>query len=149
MCSYAIYRLPHEDYATFVQQTEGEPAELFSCTELNGRSGFVIAPFEVRQDQPILVIRPDKIESRKVECGRWNENTPATDNSRQGNLIPHSTFHKNTPSILPIIMLNWSVDNFVKSFLPVVLMRRWRRRWNPWNCSIGLVHFIPGCLSHW
>ena len=31
--------------------------------------------------------------SRNVECGMWNENTPATDNSRQGNLIPHSTFH--------------------------------------------------------
>ena len=30
--------------------------------------------------------------SRNVECGR-NEHTPVTDNSLQGNLIPHSTFH--------------------------------------------------------
>ena len=31
--------------------------------------------------------------SRKVECGMWNENSSAADNSLQGNLIPHSTFH--------------------------------------------------------
>ena len=31
--------------------------------------------------------------SWNVECGMRNENTPATDSSLQGNLIPHSTFH--------------------------------------------------------
>ena len=31
--------------------------------------------------------------SRNVECGMWNENCSAMDNSQQGNLIPHSTFH--------------------------------------------------------
>ena len=31
--------------------------------------------------------------SRNVEGGRWNENCSAMDNSQQGNLIPHSTFH--------------------------------------------------------
>ena len=33
------------------------------------------------------------VVSRKVECGMWNENSSAADNSLQGNLIPHSTFH--------------------------------------------------------
>ena len=58
MSAYAIYRLPHEDCATLVQQTEGEPAEFLSCTELNGKHGFVVAPFEVTAQQPILLIRP-------------------------------------------------------------------------------------------
>ena len=62
MPGYAIYRLPHETHATLVQQTEGEPAELLSCTELNGKRGFVVAPFEVRNDQPILLIRPDIVK---------------------------------------------------------------------------------------
>ena len=62
MPGYAIYRLPHETHATLVLQTEGEPAELLSCTELNGKRGFVVAPFEVRPDQPILLIRPDRVE---------------------------------------------------------------------------------------
>ena len=66
MPGYAIYRLPHESYATLVLQTEGEPAELYSCTELNCKQGFVMAPFEVRQDQPILLIRPDKVERMPV-----------------------------------------------------------------------------------
>ena len=66
MSAYAIYRLPHETHATLVQQTEGEPAELCSCTELNCKQGFVMAPFEVRQDQPILLIRPDKVERMTI-----------------------------------------------------------------------------------
>lgn len=64
---FAVYRLPHESYMTMVLQTEGEPEELSSCTELNGRKGFVVAPFEVRQTQPILLIRPDKVETVLVE----------------------------------------------------------------------------------
>ena len=31
--------------------------------------------------------------SRNVECGMWNENSPAADSTLDGNLIPHSTFH--------------------------------------------------------
>ena len=32
MPAFAVYRLPHEHFATMVQQTQGEPAELLSCT---------------------------------------------------------------------------------------------------------------------
>ena len=57
MSAYAIYRLPHEDHATLIRQTEGVPKELHSLTELNGKQGFVIAPFEVKRDQPVLLIQ--------------------------------------------------------------------------------------------
>ena len=57
MSAYAIYRLPHEDHATLIRQTEGNPVELHSLTELNGEQGFVVAPFEVKANQPILVIQ--------------------------------------------------------------------------------------------
>jgi len=67
MTAYAIYRLPHEDHATLIRQTEGEPSEFLSCTELNGRKGFVVTPFEVTAQQPILVIRPDEVERIPVE----------------------------------------------------------------------------------
>ena len=63
MSAFAIYRLPHADHCIRVEQTDGEPAELLSCTELNGRSGFVVAPFDITSEQPILLIRPDKVES--------------------------------------------------------------------------------------
>lgn len=67
MPGFAIYRLPHESQVTWVLQTEGEPVELASCTELNGKCGFVVAPFEVKQNQPILLIRPDRVETCSVE----------------------------------------------------------------------------------
>ena len=92
MSAYAIYRLPHEDYATFVQQTEGEPAEFLSYSELNDRHGFVVAPFEVTPRQPILLIRPDRVErvtlsSRSEESGVGSEKCLRA----ECNLTPHST----------------------------------------------------------
>ncbi len=71
MKAYAIYRLPHEDHATLIRQTEGEPEEFLSCAELNGRRGFVVAPFQMSEQQPILLIRPDSVETILVEVGKW------------------------------------------------------------------------------
>ncbi|MCH5308625.1 MAG: chorismate-binding protein [Prevotella sp.] len=62
MPAFAIYRLPHTDRSFLVQQTEGEPEELLVCNELNGRQGFVVAPFEITAEQPICLIRPDRVE---------------------------------------------------------------------------------------
>ena len=62
MTGFALYRLPHATHAIFVQQTQGEPDELLSCQELNGRQGFVMAPFEITPSQPILLIRPDVVQ---------------------------------------------------------------------------------------
>ena len=63
---FAVYRLPHEDYATLVSQTGGEPVELQSCADLNSQRGFVVAPFEVKSGQPIVVIRPDEVSRQQL-----------------------------------------------------------------------------------
>ena len=73
MCSFAIYRLPYAHEATLVQQTEGEPAEYFSYKELNGRSGFVVAPFEVTPQQPILLIQGESEVVLLEEGGKRKE----------------------------------------------------------------------------
>ena len=62
----AIFRQPHADEVTLVVQEKGTPVELFSCTELNNRSGFVVAPFEVKAEQPILLIQPDRMEQLPI-----------------------------------------------------------------------------------
>ena len=67
MAGFAVYRLPYAQQATLVRQTEGEPMELYSCQDLNGRQGFVVAPFEVTPEQPILLIRPDEVEQIDVQ----------------------------------------------------------------------------------
>ena len=90
--AFAIYRLPHEDHATLVQQTEGEPAELLSCTDLNGRSGFVVAPFEVKTGQPILLIRPDKVTRQELPAA-VPVPVAAPSGSPQGNRYYYSIFH--------------------------------------------------------
>ena len=61
MTGFALFRLPYAMEATCVRQTTGEPTELKACQELNGRQGFVMAPFEVKTGQPILLIRPDEV----------------------------------------------------------------------------------------
>lgn len=68
MPAFAVYRLPYATFATMIQQTDGEPVELFSCTELNGKLGFVMTPFEITDSHPILLLRPDKVEQIPV-CG--------------------------------------------------------------------------------
>ena len=71
MMAFALYRLPYEDHATLIRQTEGEPAEYLSCAELNGRRGFVVAPFQISEKQPVLLIRPDEVETVVVDRGQW------------------------------------------------------------------------------
>lgn len=63
MTGFALYRLPHERQVTLVEQTEDAPEELASCRALNGRKGFVVAPFFVDQAHPIVLIRPDRVET--------------------------------------------------------------------------------------
>lgn len=69
MAGYAVYRLPKEDICTFMIQSEGEPLKLESCNELDGHHGFVIAPFVVGTDKPILLLQPDVVNSYGcVDC---------------------------------------------------------------------------------
>ncbi|MDR2815474.1 MAG: isochorismate synthase [Proteiniphilum sp.] len=56
---FAIFRLPHETSPRFVMQTSGAPSLFPDIEELNGKRGFVIAPFRITAASPLIVIRPD------------------------------------------------------------------------------------------
>ena len=58
--AFAYYRLPYLHHATYVAQHEGDPEVLSSVAELNGKEGFVIAPFSPSGDCPVLLIHPDE-----------------------------------------------------------------------------------------
>ena len=60
MTAFAYYRFPHEQCATYVAQHEGEPEILSSVAQLNGREGFVIAPFQPSDECPVVLIHPDE-----------------------------------------------------------------------------------------
>ncbi len=75
--AYAVYRLPYADHFVRIEQIEGEPEVLSSCVDLNGRKGFVIAPFQVTAEQPILLIHPDRVEQVPLKKCTWAEGQPA------------------------------------------------------------------------
>ena len=60
--TFAIWRTPGEDELHFMMQSSGSPRLLYNIKDLNERSGFVIAPFKVTNDRPIVLIEPDCLE---------------------------------------------------------------------------------------
>lgn len=67
MSSYAIYRLPHEDYCTLMIQDDGQPEVLQSYAALNGKSGFVIAPFSISPATPLLLLHPEQTKTLLID----------------------------------------------------------------------------------
>ena len=125
MSAFAVYRLPYGQFATMVQQTDGEPAELSSCGELNGRRGYVMAPFEIADSHPILLIRPDRVERIPVERGkRIEERDSVVGNSFLQDISP-STFHfsLSTPNTYAIDFANFHSQLEQGTFRKIVLAR--------------------------
>ena len=112
MTCYARYRLPYSDHYTELR-CPGPPLVLPSLEALDGRQGFVIAPFEIGEDTPLVLIpeRGAEIEQCAVPClsqslslsklpselcppspCREGENAPAVEDSL-------ASFRGNSPSL--------------------------------------------------
>lgn len=78
--SFAIFRIPGDTIPRFVMQTSGTARLLYAIEELNGQSGFVIAPFLVTPECPIILIRPDKEELPANLPGDETREVAAADN---------------------------------------------------------------------
>ena len=61
MESYVLFRLPGELEYTEMIQTNGEPLRFSDIQSLNGKSGFVIAPFAATEECPVLLLCPDEV----------------------------------------------------------------------------------------
>ena len=90
---FALYRLPWTDECYLVLQTSGDVEQLADIQELNGKKGFVMAPFRISEEHPLVLIRPD------VTAYDWSEISEAlsslecadallTCKSRQSELSP-------------------------------------------------------------
>lgn len=69
--SFALYRLPWTDECYLVLQTAGNVEQPASICDLNGKKGFVMAPFCPSADHPLVVIRPD------ITAYDWDQITAA------------------------------------------------------------------------
>lgn len=64
MTGAALFRLPFSNKCTLVS---GEVLELTSCAALSGHVGFVVSPFALSVEKPVLVIRPDSVKQFSMD----------------------------------------------------------------------------------
>lgn len=57
--SFALYRLPGIEDIQLVMQTSNQPETFLSLSNLNNRTGFIIAPFQISEVTPIVLIHPE------------------------------------------------------------------------------------------
>lgn len=58
--SFAVYRMPGEDRLRYVGQGSGSVSVFNDIHALNGENGFVIAPFHLSADCPVVLIRGEE-----------------------------------------------------------------------------------------
>lgn len=93
---FALYRLPWTDECYFVLQTSEDIETLNDISELNGKKGFVMAPFIQSDEHPLILIKPD------ITAYDWSEISQSLTTCIYADAILTC---KNLPSI-PITQLN-------------------------------------------
>ena len=102
MNAFAIYRLPRAGVCTLVGQRD-VPASYSSLKDLNGKQGFVIAPFTPAAEIPIVVLRPDVLQQCTLDevtemqdfyCHLNSENLLLQSASREAYHNDFSRFHR-------------------------------------------------------
>ena len=96
MAALAMYRLPNGLRATRLVQSVGEPEQLSSVADLNGKEGFVIAPFAVSDECPVLLMHPDCVSqfavSERLDVS--DEEMPSTDDEKAHYAHDFDCFHE-------------------------------------------------------
>jgi isochorismate synthase len=65
---FAAWRIPGEKVFHIVQQSMGDVCLLNDISELNGQQGFVIAPFKIDSQHPIVLIKPKRGNDTMTLC---------------------------------------------------------------------------------
>lgn len=78
--AYVLYRLPYQEQATYIEQSKTEPEYFKSVVHLNGKEGFVFAPFSPSIKRPVVLIHPEATRSVNImeleECNKWLKKCP-------------------------------------------------------------------------
>lgn len=57
---FAAYRIPGEETAHILKQNDPSPFILQDISQLNGQQGYVMAPYHITNEHPLVMIRPDR-----------------------------------------------------------------------------------------
>lgn len=90
---FALYRLPGEQEINLVLQHSSTTIILNKVSALSNKSGFVIAPFRIKEDTPIVVIRPDIVQKGEKDIFTYL-------NSYQPEKVPQSTINIRSQSAI-------------------------------------------------
>ncbi len=89
--AYALFRQPYQEKATYIEQTRTDPEYFPSVAHLNGKEGFVFAPFLPSAKQPVVLIHPEVTRTVDVleqeECDRWISKCPAKASKQEAEKI--------------------------------------------------------------
>lgn len=75
--NFAFYKLPHQASYTRVMP-KAEPAACPNCEGLNGRQGFVIAPFTCDADHPVLILDDSAAVTLPLSAAEIGDMDPIT-----------------------------------------------------------------------
>lgn len=121
MNNYAIYRLPGKDQCVCMS-SQSQPVALNSVVDLNGREGFVIAPFAPSDENPVLLLVPDHTEILKIRMEKdgISENGDTVSSSK---VCDASKERDTYQEVFTVFHDRLEADEFQK----IVLARRSRR----------------------
>ena len=66
--AYALCRLPGSKTFSLIAQKSSETFLTCSANEIDGKTGFIIAPFNISKETPIIIIEPEIIEKYPVDA---------------------------------------------------------------------------------
>ena len=99
--AFAVYRLPGHPPVLYVQQ-QGDVETFDAYNQLNGRAGFVVAPFNCDANHPLVLIRPDKVVKGEKQIVEFlhtkqfcNALTPLPDNGGYSDKRPVALSYAN------------------------------------------------------
>ena len=110
--SFALYRLPWTDDCCGVFQTSGTVEELDDIACLNGKKGFVIAPFSHSKAHPLVLIRPD------LTTYGWNDIRKTTLSFMENDVLSEEK-HRFTNADTPTDALNNYKEVFQQFISPL------------------------------
>ena len=121
--SFAVYRIPGRTTILLMQQ-EGRPESFETLAELNGRSGFVMAPFQSNATHPVVLIRSDQTFKGKNQILRFLKSLQKMECSEMVSSKPDSTkleFSKPETSKTESSEMNSSKSEFTKGKCSVLV----------------------------
>lgn len=108
--SFALYRLPWTDECLLVLQTTGDVEQLECIEELNGKKGFVMAPFCQSDEHPLVLIRPD------VTAYDWEEISEALIKLECADAVLTCTCDNASPELSPYVSEETNKQQYIEAF---------------------------------